>query len=169
MNIVKIKYVCEKTAVNFILQIDIESDRLTENKSVSLQDLIKNVNKKDHFEGRWGDACENTSLIQKMEIQSLQQLLIIQIKLFNNIELISHKITNPPEIKGVSNGIFKILAKKYKLISAIFHHGNFMEGGHYTSMVKVKNNWIEANDLSITKRNWPRNSKNVYLLLLQEK
>ena len=35
-------------------------------------------------------------------------------------------------------------------------------------MVRKDNKWIEADDTSISKKNWPRNSKNMYLVILEK-
>ena len=51
-------------------------------------------------------------------------------------------------------------------MNAIFHSGSCIEDGHYTSICKeegMTSSWIEADDIKIKKRQWPKGAKDLYI------
>ncbi|KAI5707605.1 hypothetical protein M8J77_005793 [Diaphorina citri] len=52
---------------------------------------------------------------------------------------------------------------KYTLKSAIFHHGDQIESGNYTAMLKDGAGYIRTNDNVVKKERWPNGSKDVYI------
>ena len=65
----------------------------------------------------------------------------------NNIVKLSNcKITNIP------NTYINIDNKIYKVSNAIFHHGNSIDEGHYTNMLRKNNTWIRVDDLNEKKK-----------------
>ena len=71
------------------------------------------------------------------------------------------------QIKGVSSDSYIIAGQNYKPTGAIFYHGLSFDEVHYTCMVRKANKQMEANDANICKKNQPRNSKNMYLIILE--
>ena len=64
-----------------------------------------------------------------------------------------------------------ISGQSYKVMNAIFHSGSCIEDGHYTSICKeegMTSSWIEADDVKIKKRQWPKGAKDLYILFLQK-
>jgi len=53
-------------------------------------------------------------------------------------------------------------------MNTIFHHGSYIEQGHYTSMCREDRCWIEIDDAQIKKKQWPRGAKDIYILSLQK-
>lgn len=52
--------------------------------------------------------------------------------------------------------------------STIFHHGENIDSGHYTAMLKDKvNNWLRVNDTQVRKQIWPRGAKDAYIIVLE--
>lgn len=119
------------------------------------------------MEGKCSE-CGHLQLLCNTEYQVSGKILIIQIELFENNGESVNKINKTCGIKGLSSGTYQIQGKTFKVVNAILHHGQTMEEGHYTSFVKFGHSWIEANDSIIAKKSWPRNSKNVYLLILEQ-
>ena len=63
-----------------------------------------------------------------------------------------------------------IMGQFYKVMSAIFYHGSYIEKDHYTSICRegMSNTWIDANNAQIKKRQWPRGAKNICIVFLQK-
>lgn len=53
---------------------------------------------------------------------------------------------------------------RYVLSGAVFHHGQTFQSGHYTAYVQDGNHLFHIDDTVIRKRDWPNNSKDVYML-----
>jgi len=51
----------------------------------------------------------------------------------------------------------------------MFHHGQGFNEGHYTSILRKDGNLYKADDATITKSSWSRNSKDIYILFYEEK
>ena len=133
-----------------------------------MQELIdSNKIQRNRIEGLCNN-CGNNNLLQKTEIHSVGKIIILQLELF---EKNNNQINKKPfhyNIKNVSKETLKIENKNYTCISAILHHGSSIAAGHYTSLIrKDKKSWYEAKNLNISKKNWSRNSKNVYLFILE--
>ena len=95
-------------------------------------------------------------------------ILIIVLKLFEYKDNQSFKIENV-KIKSIPNSVVKLRNENFKTLSAIFHHGDSLDCGHYTAMLRNnESKWIKTNDLKVEENNWPRNAKDVYILLLEK-
>jgi Ubiquitin carboxyl-terminal hydrolase len=52
------------------------------------------------------------------------------------------------------------IQKTYEMISGIFHIGDNCNSGHYIAYIRHDNNWIQADDLYITRNlQWPKQSR----------
>ena len=103
-----------------------------------------------------------------MQLDSIGNVLVLQLELFESNQGISRKLANTSNVKGVSSDCYTIGGQKYQASCAIFHHGELMEQGHYTSWIKKKNGWIQINDANISKQKWSRNSKDMYIIILEK-
>lgn len=106
-------------------------------------------------------------LRQRTKVAFTHRIIIIQLLLF---DVINGKVEKKKcSIKSVSQAKILINGRSYKVISAIFHHGETVSSGHYTAMLRCKGTtWISVDDLNVAKKNWPRNSKDVYILFLEQ-
>ena len=92
----------------------------------------------------------------------------MQLKIFNVNNYGSLiKITNL-KLKDLNKETLSINGKKYKVISAIFHHGNSISSGHYTCILRRNDHCLRINDSQVTRTFWPENSQNIYLIFLDE-
>lgn len=143
---------------------------LPPNRSLNMQALI------DFNFNTWttivGSTCSNRECSQlksqTRQIENPKEVLIFQLQLSTNIA--NQKITNL-ELKSVPQTELNIHNKRYVLAGAIFHHGRFLvhNSNHYTAIVRKGNSFFEANDTFISRRNWPRNSKDLFVLFYVEK
>ena len=138
------------------------------NNYSNLQDII-------HFNiDNWNDTdifCSHGChyyKADKTKVSTTNKIIILQLKLFivsNNGSIT--KITNL-KLNNLDNETVIINKKHYKIVSAIFHHGNSIQSGHYTCILRDNGYWLKVNDSQITRTHWPLNSEDVYLIFLEE-
>lgn len=143
---------------------------LPANRSCSLQELIEfNFDRWINIEGVF---CKNPScrqqMIQTRKIEDPKDVIIFELQLATNIR--NQKITNF-QLKSVPQTVLNICNKSYVLAGAIFHHGDFLvhPSNHYTAILRKENTFFKANDSNISKCNWPRNSRDLYMLFYIER
>lgn len=101
---------------------------------------------------------------ERFEIQDVGQYLLLSLSLWLPTgKLTSFKLTALPST------VLRISNSRFVLKSAIFHHGEDLESGHYTALLKSNNLFIRANDNTIGKERWPNASKDLYMILLEQK
>lgn len=105
----------------------------------------------------------------KDELLSTQKLIVIRIVSFLLQDGQLMKIQNKINLCAVPTTKVLIAGHFYKVMNSIFHHGSNIDNGHYTNICRegTSNIWIEADDTQIKKKQWPRGSKDVYILFLQ--
>ena len=149
---------------NYILSLCLPNH----NKYSNLQDIINfNIDNWNDTEIVCNHGCQNYK-VDKTKVFTSNKVIILQLKLF----LVSNsgsvtKITNL-KLNNLDKETFIINKKHYKIRSAIFHHGNSIESGHYTCILRENEYWLKVNDLQISRTAWPINSKDVYLIFLEE-
>ena len=96
-----------------------------------------------------------------MLLHTSNKTLILQLQLFvvNNYGIV-RKINNL-QIRNLDKEIVIINNNHYKVKSALFHHGDSIKSGHYTSMLRVNDHWLNVDDLQVHRTSWPENSKDV--------
>lgn len=100
----------------------------------------------------------------KSELQVSVKITVSQIMIWD--ETGNTKVFN---ITGVPTTILKFNNQNYKIQSSIFYGGLGVQSGHYKSLIRTENSWINANDTHIfTINKWPRNSKYAYLLFYKK-
>ncbi|KAI5699214.1 hypothetical protein M8J76_012092 [Diaphorina citri] len=115
------------------------------------------------------NRCENCHAVgtkrQKVDIANTNKYLLITLPPWQN----GHKITDF-KLNALPSTVLKIANNlKYTLKSAIFHHGDQIESGHYTAMLKDGAGYIRANDNVVKKERWPNGSKDVYMVIMEKK
>ena len=90
----------------------------------------------------------------------------MQLVLFTKKDSQIFKITNY-KINEVPKTIIVINKQRYTVISAIFHHGNSIELGHYTNMLRKDKHWIKVSDSCFCKKPWPKGAKDAYIFFLK--
>ena len=94
----------------------------------------------------------NSSLIMKLDIFSLTDKDITKVK---NLKI--------NEIRAV----LTIRNKKFKVVSAIFLHGDNISSETYDIMMRRGKNWINVDGQTVKKSSWPRSSKDIFILFLE--
>ena len=135
---------------------------------VTLQDIINfNIDKWSCTGIHCSNGCQ-TDKEEKTSLRTNNKTLMLQFKLFiANSNRTVRKINNL-NIKNLDQEIVIINKKRYKVISGVFHHGYTMQSGHYTCMLRENDYWLRVNDLNVCRFSWPENSKDVYLIFLEE-
>ncbi|KAL6254076.1 hypothetical protein P5V15_014694 [Pogonomyrmex californicus] len=81
------------------------------------------------------------------------------------------KLPHKFSLRGVpTTKILIIAGQAYNVINAIFHHGTCIEKDHYTNMCRegTSNTWFEIDDAQVIKKQWPKGTKDTYILFLQK-
>jgi len=130
-----------------------------------------------------GYACPNPncrevdSLIPEYEITESNDLLLIYCNAFqyDTSTQSMRKIENI-KYENIPTSEIVLNSKTYKFNSAIFHIGNSIMNGHYISILRTENGFVECNDTSIRVCDWPKNSiyvseskqpTNLYLMIYE--
>ncbi|KYM98505.1 hypothetical protein ALC62_10783 [Cyphomyrmex costatus] len=86
-----------------------------------------------------------------------------------NLERFPH---NKYNIKSVPSDKISIGEGLYRVCSAIYHHRNSVNSGHYMNMLRIgktnKSKWIYVSDQTILRKQWPRGSKDAYMFFLEK-
>ena len=110
----------------------------------------------------------HSSKDKKTSVYTTNKILILELKLFIVGSDDRVRKINNLTIKNLDKEILVINSKRYKVVSALFHHGDSIELGHYTSMLRVNDCWLRVDDSHVNRTSWPENSKDVYLIFLEE-
>ena len=163
---------CSNTKVttdnNVILSIPVNN---LKKKSFNLNDLL-NISFSHWFElhDKSCERCEGNELLVKKEIKLTKQIVIICLSLFSlqNGSLV--KVPQKFNLCAIPTSKILIAGQVYKVMNAIFHHGSCIENGHFISMCREGSysDWIEADDVQVTKKQWPRGAKDIYILFLEK-
>lgn len=136
-------------------------------KTHSLTEII------NHNFSRWKNVkdsscqnCESKNILIKTDVSSASSCLILQLTLTSVQNGNITKITDYG-IKAVPTDQPVFCAKKYKVNSAVFHHGQNIEKGHYTCMLRNGTSaWEHVDDYEIRKQQWIKNAKDAYMFFL---
>lgn len=113
------------------------------------------------------EHCTGNDKLLKKEL-TLTKEIIIHLILFSLQDGKLVKIDNL-NLCAIPKTKISVCGQSYRVMNAIFHHGSCIEDGHYTSIRREGiSNWIEANDLQVGNRHWPRGGKDIYILFLQK-
>jgi len=97
---------------------------------------------------------------------STKEIFIIHLNSFSlhNDKLI--KIPHKFSLCAVPTTKILIAGQAYKVMNVIFHRGTCIEKGHYTSMCRegTSSTWIEIDDAQITKKQWPKGARDLYII-----
>ena len=148
---------------NYILDLALPNSNIPK-----LQDIINfNIDKWNRNDIPCNNECPGF-IDDKMLLHTSNNTLILQLKLFvvNNYGIV-RKINNI-KIRNLDKEIVVINKNHYKVMTALFHHGDNIKLGHYTSMLRVNDHWLKVDDLQVYRTSWPENSKNVYLIFLEK-
>ena len=127
----------EESVDNYILILNLPNTTSGKNRIYELNDIINyNYNNYKSLDIKCNN-CQRT-LKHKTIIKSKRnKIYILHLSLFfvDNLNNLS-KIKNCKISKLPKTEIF-IDNKRYKMINTIFHHGNNIDSGHYTNMLKA--------------------------------
>jgi len=147
-------------ADNLIAQLYIPQERkLNINELISFNfGIWKNIE---------NSTCSNCGACLQSQslIENSGRVLIFSLCLVDqlNTKITNLNLTNIPQTE------LRFENKRYVLSSAVFHHGPGFNEGHYTAVLRKVGKFYKANDATISKCPWPRNSKDLYLLFYVEK
>ena len=143
------------------LQLDIGSPQIN-----NIIDALKGLSKPEAMQGEFNSPRGKVTATKQVYIETLPPVLILHLKRFqydsttNRTEKIWKKVGYPLELeipkeafppqtrnKLLNHGGFP----KYRLIGAIYHHGKYANGGHYTVDVRRQDGleWIRLDDTVI--------------------
>ena len=126
-----------------------ESNTLSTTSSITLDECISNYILEEELinENAWYNEITNKKedVIKKISFWSFPNILIISLKRFGNEDkkLIDFPLVNlnlNKYVDGYINNEFT-----YNLYAIANHFGN-VDGGHYTALIKINNNWIHFDD-----------------------
>ncbi|EZA49264.1 hypothetical protein X777_12460 [Ooceraea biroi] len=140
-------------------------------KSYNLNDLL-NITFSHWVQGN-NESCkycgENAILI-KRDLVLAKEIVIIHLVSFSLQDDKLVKIPGKFSLCSVPTSKILIAEQSYKVMSAIFHHGLCIETGRYTNMCRERTSsiWIETNDTQVSKKQWPKGAKDIYILFLEK-
>jgi Ubiquitin carboxyl-terminal hydrolase. len=117
---------------------------------VTVQDLITSAYSRwKNIEGPCDSRGEHSKLLIKADITSVKEVVVFRLLLFSVPD--GRVIKNSYcKIKAITTTKVVMNGSTYKIISAIFHYGQDLEKGHYTSMFRGNtSSWTYVNDSSI--------------------
>ena len=109
--------------------------------------------------------CE-CRMLRGYDIKLVSTSLIIKLEIFADTEEGVRKIQNL-KINEVPRAVVTVRNKKFKVVSAIFHHGRGFNTGTYDVMLRKGKSWIKINGKSVKKSSWPRSSNDIYIIFLE--
>ena len=158
------KKIQEETTNNIIIRLTIPSIK----KIFKLQEIINdNINNYKNLDINCNDCQIKLQNKTKVFI-ARHRIVILQLVLFCMNK--SRKITKRTQckIENIFRSNIYIGNKIYKVTNAIFHYGPNIDSGHYTTMIKQNNTWFTVEDSKISKSHWPKCSKDMYIIFLEE-
>ena len=145
------------------------------NKSPSLIDCLNHYVEGEIIEGWYNDELkERINIIKKIEFWSFPNILVIDLKRFNNrFQKNQILVKFPIDELDLSNYVigYKKETYKYELYGVCNHSGGVM-GGHYTTYIKNANGkWYYFNDTSVSEVGLPESiiSPKAYVLFYRKK
>ena len=145
------------------------------NKSPSLIDCLNYYVEGETIEGWYNDeAKERINIRKKIEFWSFPNILVIDLKRFNNrFQKNQILVKFPIDELDLSNYVigYKKETYKYELYGVCNHSGGVM-GGHYTTYIKNANGkWYYFNDTSVSEVGLPESiiSPKAYVLFYRKK
>lgn len=133
----------------------------------NLQDLLDNtLSRWTRLDGTC-ENCQKSNKLQKTVAASVKHVIVMQLMIFAYQDGQATKLTKF-KLNAVPTTKIALDKKKFKVSGTIFHHGENIDRGHYTAMLKDKaNNWLSVNDTRMRKQIWPRGAKDAYMLVLE--
>jgi ubiquitin carboxyl-terminal hydrolase 8 len=163
-----IKRICEPF---FMIDLPIPPD----NKNPSLIDCFNHYTDGELIEDFYNeDKKERLNIIKKIKFWSFPNILIIDLKRFNNnFQKNQINVNFPIDELDLSNFVIGYKKDNYKYeLYGICNHSGGVLGGHYTSYVKNANGkWYHFNDTNINEVNSINelNSSKAYVLFYRKK
>ena len=142
----------------------------TQEDDITLDDCLKLFTKEEDLGDIQCEKCKKKTLFKKtLEIERLPKYLVLSLKRFKYILTNSIKIQNlitfPLENLPLQNYVSqKNINYKYNLFGVINHSGS-LEWGHYNSIFKVNESWLNYDDSHVSEIKGGIESKKVYMLI----
>ena len=134
-------------------------------KTYTLQELFEsNISTWNVSKQHCSKCNDFTDVKVKKDIRKNNQILIIKIICEDNDR--NSVQFSKVKIKGISNSKIKIGNFTYEVISAIFKE----MGNIHSCMLRTDSSkWTHIRDEHVQEKTWPRNSKGVFILILQQR
>lgn len=142
-------------------------------RALNIKDILTYSSKTRSLPDYRCDLCHEYNAIEKFEIRDTKKILILTLNVIiqevdSQNQLTFYRI--PLQLNSLPTTVLDICGFKYQLKSAIFHFGEYGKmQNHYTAYIKQADGWYCANDGNISKTQWARGSKNVYILFYEKK
>ena len=101
-------------------------------------------------------------MLRSYDIKLMNSSLIVKLDIFSPTDKGFTKVKNL-KINEVPRAVLTIRNKKFKVVSAIFIHGDGISSGTYDIMIRRGKNWINVDGHTVKKSSWPRSSKDIFI------
>lgn len=129
----------------------------------NLETLFAKINEFERIPDRRCEICKISGAVRCTKIISASDYLILQLMIFRQNEKIKDlKLISLPKSR------LAVAGHVYEPFSAVFHHGDVMDEGHYSSFHRDGQQWLQADDLQVSVARWPSDSENLYMLLCRK-
>ena len=153
-----------------------EKEGKKKNKKLKLEELLNNFNELEKLtkDNKWYcPKCKQFQLAdKKMEIFSINEVVIIHLKRFRNNRKIDNLVEFPIEGLDLGNYLCKKSDKDIYDLFAVANHVGGLHGGHYFAYCKncIDGEWYEFNDSHVSKIDSKKVvSENAYVLFYKRK
>ena len=152
----------------YTLQMDLPSAH--ETQTLHLYKLMDHYHQSGIIEGYTCTHCHSeNSTNKKISIIALPRILVVHLSRFRGLAKINNYVRFPEHalIKyKIDNNEYK---KQYRVNGIVVHIGPSIAQGHYVSYTRVGDNWIKANDETVTLIRFESvRRRKVYLLFYEE-
>lgn len=125
-------------------------------QNLSSQYIIKHLDAWNEIDRVYLSGCKNgdklVNQFSRAIFSTRNKIIVLELKkyLYYPLENRFRKIDQTFNKNFVSK-IVNIQGKKYLVVSAIVHHGEAVQEGHYTNILREENQWCEVSDLRLNR------------------
>ena len=133
----------------YTLQMDLPSTNGTQ--TLDLYKLMDHYHKADIIQGCTCSQCHSVNSTKKiMNITALPRILVIQLSRFRGLSKINNYVRFPKQASFKYKSGNNEYNKQYRVMGIVVHIGSSIANGHYMSYVRAGENWMKANDETVT-------------------
>lgn len=142
------------------------------NKPFNINTILSNSFRTQEVPDYKCDSCHRYGGKKTEDILNVNNIFIIRLNILlqnvgDNGEITFYRV--PLKINALPTTTLNIAGNRYQLKSSVFNFGESPNSGHYTAYIRQDDGWYCANDTNVSKIQWPRGSKNTYILFYEKK